>query len=56
MKRVLQLSSAVALVGIVVPPALFFRDQLTHEGMQTVMLLATVLWFAVTPFWMSRGS
>jgi hypothetical protein len=56
MRKVLQLVSFLALVGIVIPPILYFRGDLPHDGMTTVMLLASVLWFAATPFWMNDRS
>jgi len=56
MRRALQLASALALVGIVLPPILYFQGNLPHDGMTTVMLLATILWFATTPFWMNGRS
>ena len=54
MRKALQLASSLALAGTVVPPILYFRGELAHDVMMTVMLLATILWFAVTPFWMNR--
>ncbi len=53
MRKVLQLASYLALAGIVIPPILYFRGELAHDAMNTVTLLATVLWFVVTPFWMN---
>ena len=54
MRKALQLASSLALAGIVIPPILYFREELARDVMNTVTLLATVLWFAVTPFWMNR--
>ena len=54
MRRVLQLASLLALVGIVIPPILYFRGELPQDGMKTVMLLASILWFAATPWWMNE--
>jgi hypothetical protein len=56
MRKVLQLGSGLALAGIVVPPIMYFAGGLTHEAVKTVTLAATVLWFAVTPFWMNDRS
>ena len=56
MRKALQLVSSLALVGIVVPPILYFTGGITHEAVQTVTLVATVLWFAATPFWMNDRS
>ena len=56
MRKALQLASYLALAGIVIPPVLYFRGELPQDGMNTVTLLATILWFAVTPFWMNSRS
>jgi hypothetical protein len=55
-RKALQLASYLALAGIVIPPILYFRGGMSHDAVKTVMLLATVLWFAATPFWMNRRS
>jgi hypothetical protein len=54
MRKVLQVASFLALVGIVVPPILYFTGELPQDGMKMVTLLATILWFAATPFWMNE--
>jgi len=56
MRKMLQLASSLALAGIVIPPILYFSGELAHDVMNTVTLLASVLWFAVTPFWMNDRS
>jgi hypothetical protein len=56
MRKALQLVSSLALAGIVVPPILYFTGGLTHEAVKTVTLVATILWFAATPFWMNDRS
>ena len=56
MRRALQVASSLALVGIVIPPMLYFRGDLPQDGMKTVMILASILWFAATPFWMNDRS
>jgi hypothetical protein len=56
MKTVLKLVSGLALAGTLVPPVLYFEGALSHETLNTVMLLATIAWFAVTPFWMNHGT
>ena len=56
MRKVLPLASYLALAGIVIPPVLYFVGELPSSAVKTVTLLATVLWFAVTPFWVNRGS
>jgi hypothetical protein len=56
MRTVLKVVSWLALAGIVVPPILYFDGALSHETLNTVMLVATVVWFASTPFWMDHGT
>ena len=56
MRKALQLVSSLALAGTVVPPILYFQGEMAHDVMMTVMLLATILWFVATPFWMNRRS
>jgi hypothetical protein len=52
MRRLLQLLSALALAGTIVPPLLFFGDLLTLDRMKVWMTVATLVWFAATPWWM----
>ena len=52
MKTLLQLLSALALAGTIVPPLLFFGDLLPLDHMKVWMTVATLVWFAATPWWM----
>jgi hypothetical protein len=54
MRRVTQIVSALALVGTILPPALFLGGRLDLAQVKTWMFAATVVWFAATPFWMER--
>jgi hypothetical protein len=56
MRKALQLVSWLALAGIVVPPILYFAGSLGHQAVKGVTLVATILWFAATPFWMNGRS
>lgn len=53
-QRLGQLLSALALLGTIVPPCLFFADRLTLPALMPWMLGATVLWFASAPLWMEH--
>jgi hypothetical protein len=53
-KRIAQLLSALALVGTIIPPCLFFAGTLTLAALQPWMLGAALLWFAATPLWMEH--
>ena len=52
MRTLLQLLSALALAGTIVPPVLFFGDMVPLDGMKLWMTVSMVVWFAATPFWM----
>jgi hypothetical protein len=52
MTSVLRVVSAAALVGTILPPALYFGGSMDLGATKTWMLLSTVAWFAATPFWM----
>jgi len=54
MRYVFQLMSLAALIATVVPPVLFFVDRMDLPTMKQILLLATMVWFAVTPVWMGR--
>lgn len=54
MRRVLQVLSWAAAAGTLLPAVLFFLGRLTLDQAQTGMLLATIVWFLVTPLWMGR--
>ena len=67
MRTVLQILSWIALAGIVVPPVLFLAGVMELDAgsaadagrsagftVKTALLIATGLWFVVTPLWMER--
>ena len=54
MKRIAQIISGLAILGTILPPCLFFADQLTLPAMQQWLLITAVLWFVATPFWMEH--
>ena len=54
MKRAAQIISWIALVGTLLPPCLFFVDEISLAATHHWMLLAAVVWFAATPFWMEH--
>ena len=45
---------ALALAGTLLPPFLFFADALGLAAMQRWLLVAAILWFVATPFWMEH--
>ncbi len=42
------------LLGTIIPPLLFLLGTLPLDQCQGIMLIATLAWFVVTPFWMGR--
>lgn len=54
MRRILQGLSIVALALVTLPSVLYLTGSLGLDRVKWVMLLGTLLWFAVTPIWMER--
>jgi hypothetical protein len=54
MKHLAQALSGLALLGTLLPACLLFAGRISLESVKGWMLVATVAWFIVTPFWMER--
>lgn len=54
MRIILQIVSYLALTLTVVPSVLLYSGLMGFERVKLLMLIATVVWFAVTPCWMGR--
>ena len=54
MRTLLQCVSWCMLLGTIIPPLLFLLGTLPLDQCQGIMLIATLIWFVVTPFWMGR--
>ena len=54
MKNIIKTISALSLIVIVLAPALFYANRITLEMNKTLMLVATVTWFASALCWMGR--
>lgn len=54
MKLILQIISWVALGLTVLPSILFFWGSMELDTVKVTMLVATILWFVATPFWMGK--
>ena len=54
MRRILQFVSWTALAATIAPSALLLAGQVTLDQTKLIMLVATVVWFFVTPFWMGQ--
>jgi len=49
----LQIISLLALALTVVPSLLYLNGSVELDRAKLLMLIATVVWFVVTPFWMN---
>lgn len=56
MRTLLKFVSALALALTVAPAILFFRGSLDLVQVKTAMLVAAVVWFLATPFWMGQST
>ncbi len=54
MRIILILISLIALLATVLPSMIYCAGGMSLEMVKWIMLLATIVWFAVTPFWMNR--
>lgn len=54
MRLMLQIISWIALAMTVLPSIVYFSGHLELERVKWLLILATVVWFAVTPFWMGK--
>jgi uncharacterized membrane protein len=54
MRILLQIISGIALLATIAAPILFLFTHLTLDQTKWSMLASTIVWFAVTPFWMGR--
>ena len=52
MKIVLKVISYLALAMVVLAPALFYAERISLEQNKVLLLAATIVWFATSPFWM----
>ncbi len=55
MRIILQIVSWLALAFTVLPSILYFMGSMELDTVKWLMLLATIVWFVTTPFWMERG-
>ena len=53
-RRILQTVSWLACLGTILPALLYLLTVLDGPPMKWAMLLATLVWFGVTPWWMGR--
>lgn len=56
MRTLLQLVSAIALIATILPSILLLTGSLDLPQTKLAMLIATIIWFIVTPLWMGQLS
>ena len=54
MKLVLKVVSYIALAALIVPPILVYLGKIELDTSKMWMLVGTVAWFMIAPFWMDR--
>jgi hypothetical protein len=54
MRLVLQIISWIALAMTVIPSLVYFSGNMELERVKWLLILASVVWFATTPFWMGQ--
>lgn len=55
MKRFAQIISWLSLVLLSAGPVLFYLEQIGLDACKSLMLAATVIWFATASLWMGRA-
>ncbi len=55
MRTLAQIVSWIAIVGTILPSVLYLFERIALGPCKWAMLVATIVWFAVTPFWMGRS-
>jgi len=54
MKKITEIISYLSLMLLVVAPILFYAEKITLPMNKTLMLAATIVWFASALCWMGR--
>jgi hypothetical protein len=54
MKKIMETISYLSLALIVAAPSLFYAEKIPLEMNKTLMLIATIAWFASALCWMGR--
>jgi hypothetical protein len=54
MRKLAQIISWLALVGVIVPSLLYLGGRMTLPAVKLWMLVFTMVWFVTVPIWMER--
>jgi hypothetical protein len=52
MKSIALPIGVLSLLGTILPPALFFLNQIESDPMKNIMLISCIAWFITAPMWM----
>ena len=55
MNAAAKILAPLALVATLLPALLFLGHALSEGSMKAIMLVATIVWFVFSPFWMKGG-
>ncbi len=56
MRLILQIASLVALIVLTLPSIVFLAGRMELDTVKWIMLVATILWFAVAAPWMGKDN
>jgi len=56
MNALAKVLAPLALLATVVPPVLFLFKAMAEGPMKVILLVAAVVWFVFSPYWMKGGS
>ena len=56
MNTIAKILAPLALVATILPAVLYAFKAIEDGPMKLTMLIATVVWFAMAPFWLKGGS
>ncbi len=54
-RRIIQIISWLALIGTIVPSALYLAGRIDLDQSKWLLLVATIVWFVTAPLWIGRG-
>ncbi len=54
MRILYQIISWISLVGTLLPSMLYCAGMMSLDMVKWIMLISTLIWFAITPLWMER--
>jgi hypothetical protein len=56
MQAIAKILAPIALIATILPAVLYAFKAIEEGPLKLTMLLATIVWFAFSPFWLKGGS